>query len=65
VERIRLDKCGRIRALVRGLEKLSRDLAEASVRTPPTVTSRQLLEEAYRLSLSLLVNAKFLEEECG
>ncbi len=65
VERVRLDHCGRLRVLVRGLEKLSRDLTEATVRTPPTITSRQLLEEAYKLSLSLLVNARLLEEECG
>ncbi len=65
VERVRLDRCGRLRVLVRGLEKLSKDLTEAAVRTPPTITSRQLLEEAYKLSLSLLVNARLLEEECG
>ena len=65
VERVRLDRCGRLRVIVRGLEKLSKDLTEAAVRTPPTITSRQLLEEAYKLSLSLLVNARLLEEECG
>ncbi|MEB3846544.1 MAG: hypothetical protein GSR74_01055 [Desulfurococcales archaeon] len=65
MERVRLDRCDRLRVLVRGLEKLSKDLTEAAVRTPPTITSRQLLEEAYKLSLSLLVNARLLEEECG
>ncbi len=65
MERIRLTPCDRAKILVRGLEKLSKDLVEATVRTPPTITSRQLLEESYKLALSLLVNARLLLENCG
>ena len=41
--------------------KIRRLLEEAAVRTPPTIASRQLVEEALRLSMAL---ESLLEETC-
>ncbi len=61
MERVRLEPCEAVDALVRGLAKISRDLVEAAERTPDTVSSRQIVEEAERLSHGLLVVAMDLK----
>jgi len=65
LERVRLEGCEAVRTLEKGLRRLALQLHEAAERTPPTVTSRQLLEEASRLSQGLQVVAYSLLEECG
>ena len=65
MEGVRLEGCEAVRALERGLRKLVFQLHEAAERTPPTITSRQLLEDASRLTQGLQVVAYSLLEECG
>ncbi|MCE4601328.1 MAG: hypothetical protein F7C38_07200 [Desulfurococcales archaeon] len=62
MERIRVNDCARLYTLRRGLDKLARDLVEAVERTPPTVSSRHLLEESQRLAYSMVVLARQLEK---
>ncbi len=66
VEGVRLEPCDIARALARGLAKLRENLFEASVRTPPSVSSRHLLEEGSRLALGLESLASELADTlCG
>jgi len=65
LEGIRLDACEAARTLERGLRRLAVQLHEAAERTPPTITSRQILEDTARLSQGLQAVAHSLLEECG
>jgi len=65
LERVRLDTCEAVRTLERGLRRLAVQLHEAAERTPPTVTSRQMLEDSARLSQGLQAVAHALLQECG
>jgi len=50
--------------LERGLKRVIEDLAEAVDRTPYTISSRQLIEGALKLSLGLYNTLRHLREEC-
>ncbi len=61
VEGVRLDDCKLLYYLERSLRKLEENTVEALTRTPPTITSRQLLEE----NLQLVLGARLLLEEAA
>jgi len=65
LERVRLDACEAAKTLEKGLRRLAVQLHEASERTPPTITSRQMLEDLARLSQGLQTVAHSILEECG
>ncbi|BAN89789.1 hypothetical protein ACAM_0320 [Aeropyrum camini SY1 = JCM 12091] len=48
----------------RALYRIVEDLAEALDRTPPTVSSRALVEGALKLALGAYNSARALREEC-
>ena len=65
MEGVRLGPRGLAEAVERAASKLARILQEAEARTPPSVASRQLVEEARRLAQGLASAARILREECG
>ncbi len=66
MEGVRLDDCTLIHYLERGLEKAAEYLVEAAERTPATITSKRLVEDAHRLLLGLTRIVEELSErnEC-
>ena len=65
MEGVRLSSGDLAEAVERAASKLARLLEEAEARTPPSIASRQLVEEARRLADGLVSAARLLREECG
>ena len=65
MERVRLDDCTLIHYLERGLEKVSEYLVEAGERTPATIASKRLVEDAHKLLLGLTRIVEELSERNG
>jgi hypothetical protein len=63
VEGVRLEDRDKLQASLLAATKARRLLTEALVRTPPTISSRQLIEEALQLLLGLESILNSLVEE--
>ncbi|WP_131160103.1 hypothetical protein [Aeropyrum pernix] len=66
MERVRVDevRCMHEEIVERALYRIVEDLAEALDRTPPTVSSRALVEGALKLALGAYNSARLLRDEC-
>ncbi len=64
MEGVRLESCDLIEAAVRASKKIERSLVEASVRTPATISSKQLIDESIQLVLGLENILSLLLEKC-
>ena len=65
MERVRLSCPELLESVERSARKLTRLLSQAELRTPPTVSSHQLVEEARKLAQGLLVLAVEARSSCG
>ncbi len=65
MERVCLDKEGVLGASLNAVRKLEKYLVEAAIRTPPTVSSRQLIEESLEIVYALRNMLALLRDECG
>ncbi|MEB3760483.1 MAG: hypothetical protein GSR81_06530 [Desulfurococcales archaeon] len=65
MERIRLDKEELLEASLNAVRRLEKYLVEASIRTPPTVSSRQLIEESLEIVYALRNMLALLRDEYG
>ncbi|MEB3788364.1 MAG: hypothetical protein GSR72_00535 [Desulfurococcales archaeon] len=65
MERIRLDKEELLEASLNAVRRLEKYLVEASIRTPPTVSSRQLIEESLEIVYALQNMLALLRDEYG
>ncbi|MCE4610290.1 MAG: hypothetical protein F7C36_07935 [Desulfurococcales archaeon] len=65
MERVCLGKEELLEASLNAVRKLEKYLIEASIRTPPTVSSRQLIEESLDIVYALRNMLALLRDECG
>ncbi|MEB3764997.1 MAG: hypothetical protein GSR77_02365 [Desulfurococcales archaeon] len=65
MERVCLGKDELLEASLNAVRKLEKYLVEASIRTPPTVSSRQLIEESLDIVYALRNMLALLRDECG